>query len=445
MKKVAILLVLLASLRLSAQDEGVQLMPVSIPETREAGGSLWASNHYFHNHGGEPPVSLDGSAVPPYYDATALPDAFLLPSEIRANVHAAWDGSHYLVVGNGPGVLAMRVDRLGRVLDETIVVVDDRGEARGIAYDGSNFLVVYVEDPVERGHGSSLYGRRLIANADELVVLDSEPILIARSNFPVSGWIHDADISFGDGVYLVAWSRAYGSTWDVATTRVSPEGSVLGPEVSVWSTLDREEMPSLAFDGNNFFVTWTSGSRIEGAFVDPQSGAVGLPVQVSLTSSDFPFHVHPELAWNGAHYLIAWSAGTDYPAMRIVGTRMTANGEVIDGYPTAGGGLSLPASPMPQGLAEVSWDGRDFVISWAEGTNFCNFDPCLFPNYRLLFTRVSPEGDVADRIPSSLGDGVLHGHASGPVGQSLFFYQRDEKTILVQPFSIQPRRRLTRR
>lgn len=365
-----------------------------------------------------------------------------------ANVRAVWGGNEYLVVGDGPdGVLATRVDARGVVLDDPPLLID-RGEARDIAFDGTNFLVVYLDDSGERGYGSSLYGRRLSTAGGKLQPLDPSPVLISRADFVLSSWIYDASVSFGDGYYLVAWSRGYADTYDVATVRLTSAGVVAGQPVSMASPSDNEWSPRVAFDGRNFLVVW-SALGIEGSFINPLTGVPGEPIGISqpLTEAQVFDTLGPQVAWNGANYLIAWSMGRLPGPLQVAGTRMSSDGEVIDGYPEAGGGFRLPPSAEFDSmnvLSSISWDGRDFILGWQEGYGPCSFDPCPPPRYRLLFSRVDSAGRPRGGVPNELGHGFFHSHSSGPAGETLFLYTSDERNWL-RIITNQPRARPVRR
>src|SRR5687768_6802564 len=138
--------------------------------------------------------SVSPAAAPPALHVTKpIPLSTKLPGSLMGGGQIAWSGKEYLVVWNHEGaVMATRVDPSGRVLDDPPILVDPRGGVRGVTYDGTNFLAVYVEGGDGTRYGSFLHGRRLSAAGNELRVLDESPILISQAEFPLSGWIFDA-------------------------------------------------------------------------------------------------------------------------------------------------------------------------------------------------------------------------------------------------------------
>lgn len=78
MKKAAVLFLMLASFHLHAHDDGSQIVPIALPDTPGAGGSLWVTEHYFHNHSDEP-LWVTNIARPCQFSAEHACDGQLAP------------------------------------------------------------------------------------------------------------------------------------------------------------------------------------------------------------------------------------------------------------------------------------------------------------------------------------------------------------------------------
>lgn len=351
-----------------------------------------------------------------------------------------WIGSEYLVVGRGPGgLVATRLDGEGRVLDPPLLINAGPSEVRDLAFDGVNYLVVYVGDS-HGGYGSSLEARRIASTGGGLHVLDAAPIEISRPNWPATGWIYDATVSFGGGYFLVAWSRQTEQAFDVATVRLTTGGEIVGEPVSLQSPLASEEAPRAAFDGQRFLVAWYSRGRIGATFIDPASRVPLHPLALFEPPDPSVFASAPHVVWNGSRYLVAWTAGAYLRSSRVEGVLLDpAGGETR---------FALPPTEDPRSITDVSWDGSAFVVSWNEGLYNCQWSPCPPPRYRLGFARISGEGEPVLDV-TDLGWGILAGHASTPTGQTLFVQQEDERTwakvFNAQHAAPSPRRRLAGR
>jgi hypothetical protein len=150
-----------------------------------------------------------------------------------------------------------------------------------VAFDGTNYLVVW--DDWHQGSGSfyDIYGSRVSAGGSVL-----DPAGISISTAPHDQV--DPAVAFDGTNYLVAWqdTRNNGPD-DIYGARVSVGGSLLDPTGFAISTAGNEQWsPSLAFDGNNYFVTWMDhrsgnsygiyGARVSvgGSVLDPDGIAI---------------------------------------------------------------------------------------------------------------------------------------------------------------------------
>lgn len=78
MKKAALLFLIIASVPLHAHNDGSQIVPIALPDTPGAGGSIWVSKHYLHNHSDEP-LWVTNNMRPCQFSAEHACDAQLPP------------------------------------------------------------------------------------------------------------------------------------------------------------------------------------------------------------------------------------------------------------------------------------------------------------------------------------------------------------------------------
>jgi hypothetical protein len=105
-----------------------------------------------------------------------------------------------------------------------------------IAFDGTNYLVVWRDSRTIGYTGYDIYGARV---APDGRVLDPVGIPIATA----AGHETSPRVAFGGGTFLVVWSTAGAPEIenDVVGTRVTPSGSVLDPSgISIASTSRNE-------------------------------------------------------------------------------------------------------------------------------------------------------------------------------------------------------------
>jgi len=353
-------------------------------------------------------------------------DTFL-PPEFVFNVQLAAGENEYLIVGDGPyGVVASRIDVDGAVLDDPPFQVDPRGRIMAVSFDGTDYFAVYVDD---LGAGAyALLGRRIATSGGTLTMPDAEPVRIAGGGAVPAGNVHTASVSWGAGYFLVTWYRLLGGFWDIATIRVAADGTVVGEPVSVPAFGSGAAWPAASFDGMRFFVAWTTGMAIEGAFIDPATGSVGAPFPISTNTGDpATFHVtYPTVVWSGSHYLVVWSEGT-WDSMHITAAMVTSAGELMAWN---GPGVPMPEPGTQQQIVDSSWSGSEFVVSWNEGMTGCTIDPCPAPELDMRFVRLDGNGNSRVARPTQLGRGYLLADATRPQGRTLFIYLKNDRLRL---------------
>lgn len=233
----------------------------------------------------------------------------------------------------------------------------DYQSQQAIAYGGGQFFAVWSDFRAAPGT-AELYGARISASG---AVLDPAGIPIAAG---VTTQFANA-IAFDGTNFLVVWEKAgaTSSEGDLYATRVvAATGAVLDPAgIRLTSGAKREFDPAVDFDGTNFFVVWNDmngaqyavyGTRVSraGAVLDPQG--------VRLSGSEYTYA--PVVAWDGSQHLVAWSdyrGGSDYD---VYAARVSRTGAALDliAVATGNGRQENPA---------VAYDGQSFVVAWQDG------------------------------------------------------------------------------
>jgi hypothetical protein len=237
----------------------------------------------------------------------------------NATPSVAFDGENFLVAWRefspaGGGIRAARVSKAGDALNEFSISTSQREDAPIVAFDGANYLVVWTQAPVGP---ADVAGARVSKLGG---VLDSPaiPIAIGPNTQTASG------VAFDGTNYLVVWddvTQSGGAT--IRGRRVGQNGSLLdgaadtaGIEVSTSGFPSHSS--SVAFSGSTFVVTWVVGASIpnipagifatrisrNGVRIDSVAGDLGVPVsgRPAPTSS----FVNPVVAAKGQSALIAW-------------------------------------------------------------------------------------------------------------------------------------------
>jgi hypothetical protein len=240
-------------------------------------------------------------------------------------------------------------------------------------------------------------------------------------------------LAFGGGVYLMAWTdkRLDGDTQvgDVFVARFSESGQALDARaIAIGTAPQSEALPTLAFDGTNFFVAWfrygippyNAGGDVIGVRVTPSGDVIDTDPIVIVPNAYAPAVVSRSPGWTVAADDVSDERvlrlanvdanGTPGP-VRSVNARMDSYGRMAAGAGTllvvgrsnatlidANTYATTPLNPplFPTGTWDVSWNGNAYYVvspSPAGGA--------------VSLTRITAAGDMTSvSLPATSGYGT---------------------------------------
>lgn len=229
-----------------------------------------------------------------------------------------------------------------------------------VAFDGNNYFVFWYD----WRHGMQYdaygfvhwdyYGCRVSRDG---VLLDSSGVLISYAVW-LAGWVPTKlAITYGDGKYLCAWSDFRGP-YMLYGARVDTNGIVLDPDGFVISAFDSwKDPPAVAFDGVYFFVVWWDarnpsgiyGSRIrpDGTIIDPQGILISSPGGGAVS-----------VTYDGNNYFVVWSS---YPGGDIYGVRVDTSGVVLDSN-----AITICTEDEYQLYPSVTYGNGHYFAAWVD-------------------------------------------------------------------------------
>jgi hypothetical protein len=245
------------------------------------------------------------------------------------------------------------------------------GRAVDVAFDGTNYLLLYSEG-TSNATPNPLRGMRISQSGG---MLDTP-----GGGFQIdAGSVYMGAVAYGSSSYLVVYSR-----YDDATSRhllygrlVTPAGNVAG-EFPIGPRDQNELHPDVAFDGTNFLVVWqqqpfsgSSFSETSIAAARVSEAGVVLDPNGIVVSNTGKGSERPRVTFGGGQYVVAWVDGrnsTDYTeGFDIYGARVDTNGVLLDG-PATTGGLRISGDRIPNtGYAEAIFTGSEFLVTWNAG------------------------------------------------------------------------------
>ncbi len=273
-----------------------------------------------------------------------------------SNPAVAYGSSQYLVVWQGNGIIGARVTASGSVLDPSGISIAPSGCFPAVAFDGTNFLVVWCTED------SCIYCARVSPSG---IVLDPDGIpvcLLANCSVRPA-------IAPGDAACLVAWTDGRnGATTDIYGARVNRSGMVLDPDgIPIARDSGNQDEPAVAFDGSEHLVVWRDAYRdstgdICGARVTPAGvvlDTLGIPISCAASAQ-----ANPSVSFGDSVYLVAWDDSGRTASPNIYCTRISPAGRVLDTN-----GIKVCAIDSAQTNPVTAFDGTDFLLSWTDFRN----------------------------------------------------------------------------
>jgi hypothetical protein len=350
----------------------------------------------------------------------------------------AFDGTNYFVVweddhgrvGEGD-VYGARISSAGSVLDRPPIRISTARESQvdpQVAFDGRNFLVVWSDDrlkPDPDDPQDDVFGARVTRAG---VVLDPDGIPISTAE----GQQYDPSLAFDGSRFLVVWTGSGSSFGNIYGTRIATTGKVLDPKGFVISLGSKGRSdPAVAFDGTRYLIAWSEEAPdaydIFAARVSP-AGKTLDPKAIRISRGGHAWDA-PAVAFGEKNYLVAWTHWKTGYYQEIRGARVSPDGTVLDPE-----GLVIAQGGNDNSGPNVAFDGSNYLVVWNE-THDAEVEPASFVETGDVYSaRVSTDGAVLDAAvgrPISTARGDQWAHGLGFDGANYFLALMAERS----PFS----------
>jgi hypothetical protein len=190
------------------------------------------------------------------------------------------------------------------------------GNSAAASFDGAHYLVVWQSNNNDTGNDNKTYGEFISVTG------------VAQTPFQINQTdSRDQDplaVVFDGTNYLVAWTKdtqvdvnSNALDWTPYGRLVSPNGTMPGNEVVLSGALGNQVFPNLAFDGQNFLVTWTAYTNVltkgatKGQFFDASLDPVGTVfTAVPDHGANGALPTVAGLAFGGGRFLLGGATGT---------------------------------------------------------------------------------------------------------------------------------------
>lgn len=280
--------------------------------------------------------------------------------------HVAFDGTNYLMVWSddpdlqNEDVYGQLISPSGSLIGLPFPISQAPGQQEvaglyALAYDGTNYLVVWLD--FSGGENNREVRGQLVSRTGALVGPEI-PLVTVGENFD------DLAVAFDGTDYLLVWleRRTGPELWDLKGRFVTKAGVPLDPFVISEAPSDRQNPVGLAFDGANYLVAWSGDRDIYGRMVSPSGTPLASELTISARRSGN--QIAPFVAFGGNNYLVTWTdAGGASPVTNsdIRGRFIGRSGDF------AGSEFPINTDAGNQIGSAVAFGGGKHVVVWNSG------------------------------------------------------------------------------
>lgn len=215
------------------------------------------------------------------------------------------DPTYMVVFVRNDILYGQRVDKSGNLVGSVIQISSNFSRWDfAIAFDGTNYLVVWVEKIEDRD--KDIYGQFVSASG-----------LPVRTNFLIDDGTYPSDnpvsVAFDGSRYLVCFTDEVDATsqnWDVFGRFVTTSGDT-AERVTICEDTGEQFVPFIAFDGTNYLITWNDFINLDTAYCKGRFfNTSGAPVDTVFTifaplGGKFP--IGGVMGYNGSQYFAGCS------------------------------------------------------------------------------------------------------------------------------------------
>ncbi|MGH9418709.1 MAG: hypothetical protein ACRD3J_01950, partial [Thermoanaerobaculia bacterium] len=169
-------------------------------------------------------------------------------------------------------------------------------------------------------------------------------------------------IARGSSETLMAWSNGEG----IFAVRISPSGVLLG-STSIVATFGFAAPVAATWDGSRYFVIWSDHQQqLTGAFVSPDGSVTTPKVFAMASATDRVFE--PDVAWDGQEFVVTYTTGFD---ASIICSACTAFPDTVHVIGVSDSGTAIDTAPIPiagtHEHAHVASSGAGILIALDAG------------------------------------------------------------------------------
>jgi hypothetical protein len=283
-----------------------------------------------------------------------------------------------------------------KVLTAASTNLGDRGVA--VASDGTNFLLVTLHNP---GNLFTLnwVGTLLARDGTIIKTFDITPPINS-----MAATTQVAVAAYDGSNYIVVYvpNLNTGAQPDtLEAVRISPAGTIVGSSSTVVPAIAAASSCAVAFDGTNYLLVYlpystTNSPELMGEYISPTTGQPLGPAFPIVPPGGT--EASPALAFDGTNYLVVWEETQSTATLGLNAARISRAGAVLDPSPLRlWDTSSLPNSAVPSAMASIAFDGTNYLVAYRDSRAQSASGPTISAS------RVSPSGKLLDGSSTQTG------------------------------------------
>jgi hypothetical protein len=211
--------------------------------------------------------------------------------------------------------------------------------------------------------------------------------------------------------FTAAWYEPAFSRYRVVSSVVNANGERVEDAIA---TADQPPVSSLAIahSPSETLVVWTADDKVFAERLSPSGGTLS----TTLVTFGNGYVSNVAVAWDGSRYFVVWSSG-----VQLIGAFVAIDGSSTTPRPFFNEPSLYGHGPDEFAVApDMAWNGQHFIVVFAELPNRICSILCPVPDPdRFRVMRVSADGDAIDSTPVVIAGSHLRAHVASNGAQSL--------------------------
>jgi hypothetical protein len=220
----------------------------------------------------------------------------------------------------------------------------------------------------------------------------------------------------GNGAgFTAAWMDKSKDSQNAVAGRVTAMGEALdGPGITL--SVPASSPPAIAHGSTGELTVWNANGHLMAARISLGAVFDAPPIVIAPSTSGFY-----AVAWSGSRFFVVWTDGS-----QLFGAFVGPDGIATPPRP-----LGIQSPLHSASALDLAWDGQQFILVFAEitpGPNPCHIEGCVELPDRIRLLRVSADGIAIDTDPVRIPGVHVRAHVASSGTESMIALDNNTDT-----------------